>query len=53
MLTIGKREGSFEGMIANRQLRVRLIGPRTRGFSPDASADRTISYSGEAVSLRL
>lgn len=42
-LTIGKRAGQFQGMLASRQFTVVL---------PDGTS-KTVSYSGKAVSLKL
>lgn len=50
-LTIGAREGGYDGMTAARAFRVRFVGPRNGGFNPDAPADRTIAYSGAPVTV--
>ena len=42
-LTIGKRQGSFEGMVAQRQFMVSLPGGQTK----------TVSYSGAAQKVKL
>ena len=42
-LTIGRRKGTYPGMIAKRQFRVRLL---------DGSL-RTVAYTGKAVSVKL
>jgi alpha-D-xyloside xylohydrolase len=53
-LTIGKREGSFPGMLARRTLEVVLVGKtKPVGFSFEPKADRTIRYDGAAVEVRL
>jgi alpha-D-xyloside xylohydrolase len=50
-LTIGRREGSWQGMAATRAIRVRWIKPG-RALDFDA-ADRTITYSGVPVTVRM
>jgi alpha-D-xyloside xylohydrolase len=52
-LTIGRREGSFPGMLAGRTFEVVFVS-RTRpvGFSFAPRADRTVRYRGEAVEVR-
>ncbi len=53
-LTLGRREGSFPGMLSRRSFAVVLV-TKTKpvGFSFSPTADRTIPYDGEAVSVRL
>ncbi|MBQ9363464.1 MAG: DUF5110 domain-containing protein [Bacteroidaceae bacterium] len=41
-LTIGKRTGSFPGMLATRTFRVRIIG----------GSEKTVTYSGKAVTVK-
>lgn len=53
-LTIGKREGSFQGMLQKRTFNVVLVSKAKRvGFSFTAVPDHTIRYRGEAIVLRL
>jgi alpha-D-xyloside xylohydrolase len=53
-LTIGAREGSFPGMLAERTFRIRWITPRrARGFDPDADADATVRYTGAPQRVTL
>jgi alpha-D-xyloside xylohydrolase len=53
-LTIGKREGSFPGMLAERTFEVVRVGKgKPVGFSFDPKPDRTVRYDGVAVELRL
>jgi alpha-D-xyloside xylohydrolase len=53
-LTIGKRQGAFPGMLASRRFEVVLVGkPKPVGFSFEPQAERSIAYSGEAVTLKL
>jgi alpha-D-xyloside xylohydrolase len=52
-LTIGKREGSFHGMLKERTFRVVLVSrDKPVGFSFAPQADRSIHYTGAAVELR-
>ena len=44
-LTVGKRRGSYPGMLAKRRFRVTLLG----GGAPETS----VEYAGEEVSVRL
>jgi alpha-D-xyloside xylohydrolase len=53
-LTIGKREGSFPGMLPARTFHVVFAGrAKPVGFSFTPTADRTVRYTGEVVSVRL
>ena len=53
-LTIGTREGSFPGMLAQRTFHVVRVGKaKAVGFSFDPKPDRTIPYDGVEVVLRL
>ena len=53
-LTIGKRVGSFPGMLTERTFNVVLVS-KTKGvgFSFTPATDRTVHYRGEAITLRL
>ena len=52
-LTIGRREGSFPGMLAERTFEVAFVSrDRPVGFSFTPRADRTVRYRGEAVEVR-
>jgi alpha-D-xyloside xylohydrolase len=53
-LTIGKREGSFAGMLSERSFQVVLVSkqkPVPFSFSP--RADRTLHYSGDRVVAKV
>jgi alpha-D-xyloside xylohydrolase len=50
-LTFGAREGSYDGMAATREFRVRFVGPRSGGFDPGTPADRTITYTGAPATV--
>jgi alpha-D-xyloside xylohydrolase len=53
-LTIGKREGSFPGMLARRTFEVVVIAKgRAVPFSFTPKADKTVSYVGDAISVRM
>jgi alpha-D-xyloside xylohydrolase len=53
-LTIGKREGSFPGMLASRTFDVVLVAEgKPVAFSFEPKADRTVRYDGAAVSVEL
>jgi alpha-D-xyloside xylohydrolase len=53
-LVIGRREGAFPGMFAERTFEIVLVTPdRPVGFSFTPKADRTIRYRGEPVETRL
>lgn len=48
-LTIGAREGSYPGMAASREIRVRWIdGPRGDNGALEPEADATVTYDGSA-----
>jgi alpha-D-xyloside xylohydrolase len=51
-LTIGAREGSYPGMQAEREVRVRFIdGPRDDAGEVEPKADRTLRYTGQALTV--
>jgi alpha-D-xyloside xylohydrolase len=53
-LRIGKREGSFRGMLKERTFNVVLIAKdKPVGFSFTPKADQTVHYNGTAAELRL
>lgn len=53
-LTIGKREGAFPGMLAERTFRVVFVSKsKPTGFSFDAEPDKTVAYRGDAVTVKL
>jgi alpha-D-xyloside xylohydrolase len=53
-LAIGKREGSFQGMLRERTFEIVLVSKnKPVGFSFTPKADRSVRYSGEVVSLGL
>ena len=53
-LTIGKREGSFDGMLKERTFNVVLITKgKPKGFSFTPATDRTLKYNGEPVQVKF
>jgi alpha-D-xyloside xylohydrolase len=51
-LTIGARHGSFPGMKAERSIAVRWIsGPTSDAANLEAAPDRTVRYTGAAITL--
>ena len=52
-LTVGEREGSFEGMLQTRKFRVLVTDPQhPNAYDPDA-AGMQITYDGKPVSVKL
>jgi alpha-D-xyloside xylohydrolase len=52
-LTIGKRQGTFPGMLEQRTFNVIFVSKdKPVGFAFDAKADRTVRYSGESVQVK-
>src|SRR5262249_1028527 len=53
-LTIGRRTGSFPGMLSTRRVEVVLVSKvKPAGFSFEPKADRTVAYRGDPVEVRL
>jgi alpha-D-xyloside xylohydrolase len=53
-LTIGKRKGSFEGMLSERTFDIVVVTKtRALGFSFTPRPDHTVHYKGDAVTVRL
>jgi alpha-D-xyloside xylohydrolase len=52
-LTIGEREGSFEGMLEERTLRIVWVGPdHGVGVETTPEADRVVTYDGTAQTVQ-
>jgi len=52
-LIIGRREGSFPGMLASRSVRMVFVSPaRPVGFGFEPRPDRTVRYTGEELRIR-
>ncbi|PXA98754.1 glycoside hydrolase [Nostoc sp. 3335mG] len=52
-LTIGRRQGSFPGMVAKRQLNIAIVHPTKEGGLTSLSATRTVTYDGKPAVLRF
>ena len=53
-LTIGERQGSFNGMLKKRTFHIKVINKeKPSGMKFDVPADKTITYSGKTVKVRL
>ncbi len=53
-LTIGKRQGSFAGMLGRRTFQVVVVSrQRPVPFSFSPTPDKIVTYAGEAVSVKL
>ncbi len=54
ILTIGRREGSFPGMLQERSFRV-VVADRDHpfGFQPDSAGTARVRYDGSAIQLTL
>jgi alpha-D-xyloside xylohydrolase len=53
-LTIGRRDGSFEGMVSDRTFNVVLVSPGApSGYLPAAPGGRAVAYRGERVEMKF
>ena len=52
VLTIGKRSGSFKGMVARRQFNVRFMKAGMGSIAGDDDAGQRVVYEGEALTVR-
>ena len=53
-LTVGRRAGSFSGMVTSRTFNVVLVSPGTpSGYRPSAPNSRPVSYRGETVAIKF
>ncbi|WP_207632691.1 glycoside hydrolase family 31 protein [Foetidibacter luteolus] len=53
-LTISKREGYFNGMLAKRNFRIIWINKdRPKELDADQKADATVSYTGEKITVKM
>jgi alpha-D-xyloside xylohydrolase len=51
-LTIGQRKGNFPGMLESRTFRIVFVSENHgAGIDPVAQADKTVTYTGEALSV--
>ena len=53
MLTISDRSGSFDGMVAKRKLNLVKVGTGKGVGMEQGTVDRTVTYSGRAMRVRL
>jgi alpha-D-xyloside xylohydrolase len=54
VLTIGKRAGSFEGMLERRTFQVVLVSrEHPVGYAADAAAAKTVEYAGDEVRVKV
>ena len=51
-LTIGKRQGQYQGMIAQRQFKIHFIKPGMSSATTLDVADQTVNYGGQAISVK-
>lgn len=52
-LTIGGRRGAFPGMIKQRTLKIVVIDARPSAVTPPKPGVRTVSYNGQAMTVRF
>ncbi len=53
-LAIAARDGSYPGMPVRREFQIVVVGPgHGAGPDPTPAADRTVSYAGEAMTVKL
>jgi len=52
VVTIGKREGQYPGMVALRKFRIHFIKPGTSSAATLDDADKEIAYEGKEVSIK-
>ncbi|HTV39133.1 MAG TPA: TIM-barrel domain-containing protein [Candidatus Sulfotelmatobacter sp.] len=53
-LTIGKRNGSFDGMLKQRTIQIVLVSPpRHVGFSFTPNSSQTVKYQGKELSIKF
>jgi alpha-D-xyloside xylohydrolase len=54
VLTIGKRVGTFDGMLERRSFRVVVVSrEHPVGYAADAAAAKTVEYAGDEVRVKL
>jgi alpha-D-xyloside xylohydrolase len=52
-LTIGKRNGAYEGMLKKRALRIVLVDQRHGGGLNESAEARAVAYSGKEIHVKL
>jgi alpha-D-xyloside xylohydrolase len=53
VVTIGARVGQYKGMPATRQFKVRVLRPGASAAADLDAADKTVSYDGQPVTIKL
>jgi alpha-D-xyloside xylohydrolase len=53
VVTIGARAGQYKGMPLRRQFKVRVLRPGASAVADLDAADKTVSYDGQAVAIKL
>jgi alpha-D-xyloside xylohydrolase len=53
VLTIGARDGAYDGMQARRVFKVRVLRPGVAAAADMDGADKTVAYDGRAVTIKL
>ena len=51
-VTIGARAGSYKGMVAKREFRVRFIKPGVSSSDNFDASDKVVAYEGKAVTIK-
>jgi alpha-D-xyloside xylohydrolase len=52
-LTIGARRGAFPGMVKQRTLKIVVVGGAEANALASPSANQTVSYGGQALTVRF
>ena len=53
VVTIGAREGQYKGMPVQREFRVRVLRPGTAAATDLDAYDKSVSYDGRALTIKL
>jgi len=54
MLTIGKRQGAYPGMLQERKIRIIVVGKsKGNGVALTESPDKIVSYNGQEIAVKL
>lgn len=52
-LTVGARKGTYPGLVKTRKLNIVLVGPANATAIEPATATKSITYTGKAVSVKF
>jgi len=52
VVTIGKREGQYPGMVAMRKFRIHFIKPGMSSAATLDDADKEIAYEGKEIAIK-